>query len=337
MLQTLRVRNLAIVDSVQVEFRDGLSVITGETGAGKSVLVGALALVLGERADKDLIRAGEDQCAVEATFQLPDSSDVDTILDELGLPPCEDGRLIIRRVVSASGAGKNLVNDAPATLQLLKRIGDRLVDMHGPHDHQSLLDRGFQLDLLDSFGHLWKSRDAYEAHYRKRLELDARRRELETDDDTVAQQLDLLTYQVKEIEQAELAAGCEEDLQREHITVANAQRILELTEAARAALTEADTAAFAGLAAAQKALADLHGILPEAEAWQGEARSAAIQVQELSTSIADRAANIEGDPGRLQWLEDRLALLHKLKKKYGGSVEATLAFLTKAKERLRDL
>lgn len=155
MLRSLRVKNLALVEEVTVEFQPGLNVITGETGAGKSVLVGALGLLLGDRADRALVRSGAEQCQVEATFQLADPGPVDQRLDESGLAPCEDGQLIIRRTVSAAGTGRNWVNDQPATVQLLKALGDRLVDMHGPYDHQSLLNPGFQLDLLDSFGHLW--------------------------------------------------------------------------------------------------------------------------------------------------------------------------------------
>ena len=126
MLQYLRVKNLAIVESVQVEFETGLNVVTGETGAGKSVIIGALNLILGERADKTMIRAGEDRCSVEAEFALSDPEEVDVILEDLGLEPCEDGRLIIRRVISGTGTGKNLVNDSSVTLQALKQIGDEM-------------------------------------------------------------------------------------------------------------------------------------------------------------------------------------------------------------------
>ncbi|MBT7069140.1 MAG: AAA family ATPase, partial [Verrucomicrobia bacterium] len=188
MLQTLRVKNLAIVENIRVDFADGLNVITGETGAGKSVVVGALGLILGERADKSLIRSGEERCGVEAFFQLADSGEVDTLLEDLGLDPCEDGVLVIRRLVAATGSGKILINDAPATVQALKRLGTLLVDMHGPHDHQSLLSPAFQLDLLDAYGHLWPARAAYEKLYAAMRELEERRGALDGDDtDTAAQ------------------------------------------------------------------------------------------------------------------------------------------------------
>ena len=149
MLKSLRVRNLALAENVAVDFEPGLNVITGETGAGKSILVGALALLVGERADKDLIRAGADACSVEAVFDLADPRAVNRELEALGLPPCEEGRLVIRRVVRGNG-GQNLLNDSPVTLAALKRVGEWLVDMHGPHDHQSLFQPAEQLDLLDA-------------------------------------------------------------------------------------------------------------------------------------------------------------------------------------------
>ena len=139
MLRRLTIRNLAVVDDLQVGFGDGLNVITGETGAGKSLLMGALRLLLGERADRSLIRTGESQCTVLAEFGLSNSQAVNKVLEGLGHEPCEGGLLIIRRVITES-ASRNLVNDEPVTLQVLKRLGEVLVDMHGPYDHQSLLD-----------------------------------------------------------------------------------------------------------------------------------------------------------------------------------------------------
>ena len=275
MLRTLRVKNLAIVENIRVEFHEGLNVITGETGAGKSIITGALALVLGDRADKTLIRAGEETCGVEAAFELAEPAEVDALLAELGLETCDHGRLIVRRMVAASGAGKSLVNDCPTTVQALARLGNLLVDMHGPHDHQSLLQPDSQIEILDAFGHLWKARSDYEDAYRAMAELQTRRRALEGDDADVARQLDVYSYQIKEIEQARLEEIGEEDLEREHATVANAQRILELAGAVRGALTEDEACAFNRLAEIQAALAELAGILPEAVEWQSEARATA--------------------------------------------------------------
>jgi len=337
MLETLRVKNLAIVENVRVEFGKGLNVITGETGAGKSILVGALGLVLGDRADRGMIRAGEEKCGVEASFQLPDPESVNAVLDNLGLQPCEDGTLLIRRIIASTGSGKILVNDGAATVQALKQIGDLLVDMHGPHDHQSLLSEEFQLDILDSFGHLWKERDKYAKAYRSMIELQARRHALDGDDQDVAQRIDMLSFQVKEIEDAELGDTDEDELQKEHTTVANAQRILELADGAVTALTGDESSAFNGLTAARTSLGELADLFEEGEEWRDEAESLVIQAQELSSSITRAAGGIEGDPARLQWIEDRVAAIHKLKRKYGETVAEILAFRDQAKQKLGDL
>ena len=338
MLQTLHVRNLALVEDITVEFEPGLNVITGETGAGKSVIIGALALLLGERADRSLIRAGADQCLAEAVFQLAESDDIDAVLEDVGLPACEGGQLLIRRTLSANGTGKQVVNDSPTTLQVLKRVGERLVDMHGPYDHQSLLRTDFQLDILDAFGHLWDARGAYEALYDELRGLQAQRQELEgTADQDVMQHIDMLRFQVKEIEEAKPVEGEDEAIALEQSQVGNAQRILELADAVRNALVEADTACLNGLAVVQKALGDLASLVPEAGGWRDEAHALAIQVRELADSVDRRVRDIEADPRRLQWLDERLALYHRLKRKYGGTIPEILAFLDRAQARLHDL
>jgi DNA repair protein RecN (Recombination protein N) len=338
MLQTLRVRNLALVEDISVEFKPGLNVITGETGAGKSVIIGALGLLLGERADKSLIRAGADQCLAEAVFQLSDSAAVDAILDEVGLPPCEAGQLLVRRTLLASGAGKNFINDSSTTSQVLKRMGEHLVDMHGPYDHQSLLNTDFQLDILDAFGHLWESRSVYEAAYSAYRDAQTQRKELEgASEQDVSQQIDLLAFQVKEIEDLAPVEGEDEAIAQEQVQVANAQRILELAGGLQSALMEGENAAFNGLAFAHKNLGELAGLISAAGEWKDQAHSLMVQVQDLAETVERVVRNIEGDPSRLQWLEDRMASYHRLKRKYGGSVAAILAHVEKVKARLKDL
>jgi len=338
MLQTLRVRNLALVEDITVEFEPGLNVITGETGAGKSVIIGALGLLLGERADKSLIRAGADQCVAEAVFHLSDSSGIDAILDEVGLPACEEGQLVIRRTLAPNGSGRSIVNDSATTLQVLKRVGERLVDMHGPYDHQSLLGTQFQLDILDAFGHLWDARGGYETLYDTYRGLQAERKELETaDEQDVMQQIDLLRFQVKEIEEAEVVEGEDEAIVLEQGQVGNAQRILELADGIRNALLDGETAAFGGLAFTQKALGELAALVPEAGGWRDEAHSIAVQIRELADSVERRVKDIEADPRRLQWLDERLAQYQRLKRKYGATVPEILSFLERTNNRLRDL
>jgi DNA repair protein RecN (Recombination protein N) len=165
MLTLLKIRNLALVDELVWELGPGLVGVTGETGAGKSVIVGALKLVLGERADKSLIRTGEDSCTVEAVFDLRDASEINAVLAEGGLDACDDGSLIVRRVIGQS-ANRQFVNDSPVTLNLLKRLGEHLVDLHGPHDHQSLLSTERQLAMLDAYAGSDAALDAYRSAWR---------------------------------------------------------------------------------------------------------------------------------------------------------------------------
>ena len=337
MLSSIHVRNLAIVEKAAVDFGDGLNVITGETGAGKSIIMGALSLVLGERADKTLLRTGETQCVVEATFDLPDPSAINAILEDLAMNPCEDGRLTVRRSLSATSSGKSFINDSASTVQTLKRIGILLVDMHGPHDHQSLLNNEFQTDILDSHGKLWTQRAQYEAKYREWLDIRNKRDDLDSDDDTVDQQIDLLQFQIKEIEDADLKPGEDLAVEEELSTVSNASRITELANGIQEALTDADTAAFNAIASSLQHLQELETILPEAEEWRKEANSASIQIQELSATISSRIQDIETNPERLQWLDDRLALISKLKRKYGGSLDGIAQQREKSKGRLDDL
>jgi DNA repair protein RecN (Recombination protein N) len=337
MLTSLRVKNLAIVENVRVEFGPGLNVITGETGAGKSILVGALNLLLGDRADHGLIRAGEDACGAEASFQLADSSAIDEILDEHGLSPCDSGQLILRRIIRASGSSQNLINDTPVTLQVLSRVGELLVDMHGPHDHQSLLSPEFQMDLLDAFGHLWDERAAYEEAFQQWQALEERRAKLNAYGENVAEQIDLHQFRVKEIEEAAPVEGEEGQIDQEHRLVGNSHRILELSQAILNALSEGEGCAFDNLAAAQKTLDDLARLVPEAEEWREEARRLAAGIQDLGATLRNLAERVDADPARLEWLDQRLAMYQRLKKKYGATVPEILAVLKTSKERLDDL
>ena len=166
MLTTLRIKNLALVDDLTLELSEGLNIITGETGAGKSIIMGALNLILGQQADRSLIRSGADQCVIEAVFHVGGEilPVLESILEAWGLEPCQDQTLFLKRSMRTSGANRQFVNGSPTTLEALAQLGDYLVDMHGPHDHQSLLDGGRQLQILDAFGKLEAHRQAFGSH-----------------------------------------------------------------------------------------------------------------------------------------------------------------------------
>ena len=337
MLTLLRVKNLALVEEAAVAFGPGLNIITGETGAGKSILIGALYLLLGERADTSAVRSGEAQCTVEATFHLENPQAVNALLAEAGLEPCEGGQLILRRTVKAAGGGQAFVNDAPVTLPLLKRLGAGLVDLHGPHDHQSLFQPASQLDLLDTYAHADKERAPYAAAFGKWQALLARREELSRDVGDLAAQIDLLAYRVKEIEEAAPVEGEEEKVRTEQQTAGHAQRILELGQQFVQAATEDENAALNTLAPARKALEELARLMPAAKDWPEELCVHTDAIAALSGTVQRELSAIDSDPARLEWLDNRLATYDKLKRKYGPELKDILATLETSQARLKDL
>ncbi|MFM8717413.1 MAG: AAA family ATPase, partial [Spartobacteria bacterium] len=227
-LASLRIRNLALVENLLWEPPSGFVAITGETGAGKSIILGAVKLLLGERAEKSLVRSGADACAVEGLFQIPADSRVHATLEEGGAEACEDGALVIKRTVSTAGAGKQFVNGSPCTLALLRQLGDLLVDLHGPHDHQSLFSRDQQMLVLDSFAGAEALRTGYGARRREWMQLTAEKKRLTENAEALARELDLLTHQVAEIDEAALQPGEEDQLLARQRTGANAHRLCSI-------------------------------------------------------------------------------------------------------------
>lgn len=334
MISVLRIKNLALADNTTVELGPGLNVITGETGTGKSMLIGALSLLLGNRADKGMIRTGEEACGAEAVFFLKDTEALNETLAECGADPCEGGELVLRRVVRAEGAGQNWVNGCPVSVQVLKRIGDLLVDIHGPHDHQSLLIPESQLEILDSYGHLWKEREVYESLYERLRTVDRKRNEINGDEKELAAQLDTLNYRVKEIKEADIREEEEDALQQEHTLLGNAQRIQELGGVVTSALTEQEPSAFDLLTGARQALHHLEPLVPDGKDWLAALDAITRQAQELSADMNRFLSALEHNPERLAWLDERLALYQRLKRKYGPSVADVLETYRTDRERL---
>lgn len=337
MLSHLSVENLALVEKGLIGFGPGLNVITGETGAGKSVLMGALSLLLGERADKRVIRTGEMECKVEGVFSLEHPAAVNAHLQEADLPPCEDGELIIRRTVKANGTGRTLVNDAAVTLQLLRKIGSLLVDMHGPYDHQSLLDPREQRRILDAAGECSLALQKYGEAYATYRETQKAIAELQMDEGSIEQQVDLLRYQLKELEEAALEENEEKALLEEHTLVGNAQNILQTLDGAMQALSEGEGNAADALSAAWRSLNEAARMHPDGEVWLEELDGIQTAVQELSATLVNVAGRIEADPERLTWLDDRLSLYSRMKKKYGPTVQEALQHQSNITEKLSQL
>ena len=336
MLTTLRIKNLALVTDLTLELQSGCNVITGETGAGKSIIIGALDLVLGERADRTLIRSGEESCSVEAVFDVAKlRAPFEKFLEENGLESCDDGQLVLKRTFSTNGANRQFVNGSPTTLNSLAAIGERLVDLHGPHDHQSLLHPAKQLLILDAFGRLEKERAAFGELVRCHAALAAEKSALIVDEKTYAQQLDLVRFQVQEITTARLQPGEDERVEAEFNRASNAARLLQLSQAAVDALSESENSVLAQAGAVGRALQELQRLDPGAAHLVELHAQAVGTLRELQTALSDYAEKVDVDPARLAELEERLDLIHSLKRKYGATLAEVMAFGEEAKQKLQ--
>ena len=333
MLTLLKIRNLALVDELVWELGPGLVGVTGETGAGKSVIVGALKLVLGERADKSLIRTGEDACTVEAVFDLRDAAEVNAVLAEGGLDPCEEGSLIVRRVIGQS-ANRQFVNDSPVTLALLKRLGEHLADLHAPPDHQSLLSTARQVSMLDAYAGSDGALDGYRAAWRAWRNKETELEDLKLAETAGAQELDLLRHQVTEIDAAQLKPEEEDEIADRYRRASNASRLVELSGAAAAALGADETGVLTHLIEVQRLVRDLEKLDPSIRERTQGLESAVMELQELERSLADYAEDLEIDPAEAARLEERVNLFESLKRKYGGDLAAVLAHRERAAARL---
>jgi DNA repair protein RecN (Recombination protein N) len=338
MLTTLRIKNLALVTDLTLELQPGLNVISGETGAGKSILIGALNLVLGERADRTLLRGGEDSCSVEAAFDVRKiRAPLAAFLDESGIEPCDDGQLLLKRVFTAAGTNRQFINGSPTTLQTLARIGEWLVDIHGPYEHQSLLHPERQLSILDAFGGLQPLRESFGALVRSRAALEAEKAALIVDEKTYAQQLDLLRFQVREIDDARLQPGQDAQIEADHQRASNAARLLELTRAALGLLSDDDHAVGTQWGALGRLLQELQRLDPAAVSLAETHAQAASVLQELQSALSRYADRLEIDPARLLELAERLNLLQSLKRKYGSTVADVIEFGAAAARKLAGL
>jgi DNA repair protein RecN (Recombination protein N) len=338
MLTTLRIKNLALVSDLTLELQPGCNVITGETGAGKSIILGALNLVLGERADRTLIRSGEESCSVEAVFDVKKlRAPLKSFLEENGLEPCDEHQLVLKRNFSAAGTNRQFVNGSPTTLATLASIGEWLVDMHGPHDHQSLLHSAKQLAILDAFGGLEKERESFGELVRRHAVLENEKSALVVDEKTYAQQLDLLRFQVQEISAARLQPGEDETVEQEFNRASNAAKLLQLSQAALDALSENENSLLTQSGVIGRVLAELQRVDSGAANLVGLLAQAGETLRELQTGLSRYADKVDIDPARLVELEERLNLINSFKRKYGATLAEVIAFDDEAKQKLQAL
>ncbi len=322
MLTLLKIRNLALVDELAWELGAGLIGVTGETGAGKSVIVGALKLVLGERADKSLIRTGEDQCVVEAVFELTHTAGINPILEEGGLAPCDDNQLIVRRTIGQS-ASRQFVNDSPVTLALLKRLGEHLVDLHGPHDHQSLLSADRQLAMLDAYAGSENQLATYRETYRAWRTKHAALEELRNAENATEHEIDLLKHQISEIDAAQLNPAEEQDLEDRWRRANNASRLMESAAAAISTLN-GENGILDRLGELQRLVRDLEKLDPSISEKTASLETAAVELQDLEGNLADYTQELEINPAEAETLAERVNLIESLKRKYGPSLADVL-------------
>jgi DNA repair protein RecN (Recombination protein N) len=325
MLRELRVKNFAVVEGVAVPFAAGLNVLTGETGAGKSILVDALLLVCGGRAQSDVIRTDAETATVEAVFDVFASAEARAVLDEAGLGG-DEGELVVRRELARSGRHRAFVNDSPVTVALLERLGDGLVEVHGQHEHQRLLEPARQLALLDRFADVedlaGQVAELY-AKYQEAQQAVERGRAAERER---AQREDLLRFQVSELDAARLRLGEEEELRSERRRLQYTERfmsgLVEVTEL----LADASDSATDRLARATRVLRDL-GRLDLSFAVPAESlEAAAAQIEDALGAIQRLRDSLTFDPGRLETIDERLDALGRLRRKYGDSEKAMIAF-----------
>ena len=336
MLRELRIRNFAVVETATVPFERGLNVLTGETGAGKSILLDALLLLRGVRAQGDVIRTDSETATVEAVFEVSKGSTAVSVIDEAGLA-LEDGVLVVRRELARSGRHRAFVNDSPVTVGLLERLGDHLVEVHGQHEHQRLLESARQLDVLDRFAGAEEQRDRVAELYAKYREASAaveRTRGAERDR---AQREDLLRFQVSELDAARLREGEEEELRAERRRLQHAERFTTGLAQVAALLDEDDASARSRVDRAARILSDLARLDPPFAAAADPLQTARVHLEE-SLSIARRLREeITCEPGRLEAIDERLDALTRLRRKYGDSEAAMLKVRDEAAAELRRL
>ncbi len=324
MLTELRVVNFALIEQLALQFEGGFTVLTGETGAGKSILIDAITFLVGGRASTDHIRTGAEEAQVEAAFSLAKGGPLLTRLRQEGILGPHESDLIIRRVVARSGRNRIYVNGNLTPLHMIEAFGGTLVDIHGQHAQQSLLSPGQQLASLDAYGRLIELGGDYRRAFRLMLECTA---ELEDERKRVAEakeREDLLRYQCEEIERAELRQDEEGVLAAERGRLTHAQRLQHLAEELYALLYGGERSVLTQLGRADRQLQDLCALDPEVAEWKRLCDEASVQLKELATQVRGYRERVEPDPERLAVVENRLDLLQRLTKKYGGDLNAVL-------------
>jgi len=332
MLTELRITNFAVIEGLSLTLESGFTVLTGETGAGKSLLIDAVALLVGGRASSEQIRFGEDEAHLEASFEIPPSHPIlDTLKAQEILRP-DDSHLVIRRIIARSGRNRVYLNGILTPVHVLEEFAGTVIDIHGQHDQQSLLSSVAQLEVLDAFGQIRELRDQYRVIHQKWDGSRQARAEVETTMQHRVQQEDLLKFQRQELEEAGCRIGEEETLQAERQRLGSSSRLVELASEAQERIHGDGQGVLTNLAVAERLLGELAQIDPQMEITNRLASEAKVLLKEVAESLRSYAEHVDADPGRLSAVEDRLSVIQKMKKKYGGTIDAVLMTYSRVKE-----
>ena len=338
MLQELHINNFSIIDDASIEFGKGFNVITGETGAGKSIIINALSLSLGERAASEYVRSGQKEALVESFFEISPkklSKPVNEAIKDLGVT-IDDG-LILKRIISSQGKNRAYINSSMANVQTLSDISSSIIDIHGQYEHQSLLSPENQLDLLDMFGGLGKDRDQVEKLFNSLSSLKSKIYSIEQKDKERAQRLDILNYQIKEIESAGLREDEEQELVEEEKVLGSAGHLAELANQSYELLYTSDSATLSAISTIVDNLKTISEIDSRAKDALKSSEDALPLLEETSYFLRDYKDSIDFNPSRLQHIQERLELIKTLKRKYGASITEILDYREKSLIELEEL
>ncbi len=338
MLRELHIKNLAIIDDVTVEFGQGLNVLTGETGSGKSVIIDALCLALGERASSDMIRSGEKEAVVEAFFDIPEKLFTETtrsLLRDMGIDTGEG--LLMKRILTSQGKSRAYINSSMVNIQTLSDISRNIIDVHGQYEHQSLLSPDSQIELLDAYGALLKERQQIADLYESQSALKRQIAGLIEKEKERAQRLDMLGFQIKEIAAADLSAGEEESFEKEVAILGSAGRLAELANQAYELLYSSETACMANLSNILDSVKQISDIDTRADDSVKSVKDALPLLEETAYFLRDYKDSLDFDPGRLEHIQERLELIRALKKKYGSDIKEIIEYKEKAEREFHDL
>ena len=336
MLNQLSIRNVAVIDKLDINLHDGVSVLTGETGAGKSIIIDSINMILGDRANKELVRYGTDKAVVQAVFDAPKS--VINILEENDID-VEDETVIITRQVTKEGKSAARINGMVVTLNILREISDRLINIHGQHDNQALLTPIRHITFLDAYADNEEYINRYKDILSKKREIEKKISSLEMDEQEKMQRIDLLEYQVTEIKKASLEKGEEDDLREQRDIYTNAEQITKSVNEAYMNLYEGDEiqSAYDGISIAVNEIFQISDLNPQLKSIYDTLNEIMYSLEDTAHEIKEFGETVEFDEQTLNEIEERLDLISRLKRKYGNSIEEILEYLKKAESELNDI